>query len=71
MPSDPPEANRGSVNPRYENFFREIEAKFEASNILSEKWYLRALGYPPKLGAIHGRSAVHVLAQQTCTLDTQ
>ncbi|GLI72903.1 hypothetical protein PoHVEF18_001087 [Penicillium ochrochloron] len=44
MSSDPPEVSRGSVNPQYEKLFREIEAKFKASSIPTEKWYLTALG---------------------------
>lgn len=37
------EVDRGLIEPRCDELFREIEADFKASQIPSDKWYLTAL----------------------------
>ncbi|KAJ5492905.1 hypothetical protein N7539_001651 [Penicillium diatomitis] len=36
--------DRAAVDPRWDKLFREIEMKFQKSNILQHKWYLTTLG---------------------------
>lgn len=44
MSTFPPVVDHASVDLRYNKLFREIEAKFDASNIPTDKWYLTTLG---------------------------
>lgn len=65
MPADSPQFDRASLDPRRNKLFREIEAKFQASGLPLEKWYLAALGaiVPSSEPKMAGQLYMYVLSQ--------